>query len=125
MKHTKQLLLAIFTLAALASLLRYFLNQWLVSDWTNLFINIFGVFFLVVSLEGYFLAKKIDPLLIKALQIGFFGGLTTMASPFLVIYDQFQQGRYGQMILIWTVHIFGGLLACYLGRYVVRKWWEN
>ncbi|TWT12147.1 hypothetical protein [Streptococcus sp. sy004] len=59
MKHTKQLLLAIFTLAALASLLRYFLNQWLVSDWTNLLINIFGVFFLVVSLEGYFLAKKI------------------------------------------------------------------
>ncbi|TWT12148.1 hypothetical protein [Streptococcus sp. sy004] len=63
--------------------------------------------------------------MIKALQIGFFGGLTTMASPFLVIYDQFQQDQYGQMILIWTVHIFGGLLACYLGRYVVRKWWED
>lgn len=122
----KRLLLAIFSLAGLAGLLRYWLNLLFVSAWTNLLLNMVAVFCLVLGLEGYLATKQFSPSVTKALQVGFFGGLTTMASPFLLIYQAFDKKDYWQVILIWSLHLLGGLLAAYLGRFVIRrKRWER
>lgn len=122
MTKNRRFLLAIFILAGLAGIFRAWLNKIFVSDWTNLWLNALAVFCMVISLEGYLQVKKVNPTIIKALQIGFFGGLTTIASPFLLIYQAFALGYYARAILIWSLHAISGLLALYLGRVLVSRW---
>lgn len=113
----------IFLLAGLAGGIRYLISQCFTGIWSVVGLNLFGSFFLILLVQGYLKARAVDPDLTQAIQAGFFGSLTTMASPFLTLREQVLSGDYLGFALLAALHLLGGICFALLAQVLLEKGW--
>lgn len=111
-------------LAALAGLVRHGFGQLWPGDFPLLIFNWLGVFILVFVVRGY-LARRLSEERVRAISIGFMGGLTTIASPLLSILLQWEKGRFLEGLGLLLLYIFGGLGVALLAQGLAARVWRS
>lgn len=123
-----QTLLAVALGGALGSVLRFLVSAWTAGHWPrHAFLATFSVNLLGCLLIGIvsalFVLKTEWPLELRdGLKAGFLGGLTTFSAFSLELVSLLETGRLPEAAGYLLFSIAGGLLAAWLGLWMVRVW---
>lgn len=116
--------------AALGACLRWQLGVWLNPlvqgvPLGTLAANLLGGYLVGVAVAAFHLHAGLAPALKLFAITGFLGGLTTFSTFSAEVVERMLAGQFGLALMLASVHLFGSLLATYLGLWslgATRLW---